>query len=67
MFEGSGPASRSMSFPAAIIVEGVPAQLRGGGAYGAYRCATNGGGGWGPGHTGNVGAAHTSRLFAILR
>ena len=39
----------------------------GGGAYGAYRCATNGGGGWGPGHTGNVGAAHTSRPFAILR
>ena len=27
MVEGYGPASRSMSFPAAIIVEGVPAQL----------------------------------------
>ena len=38
----------------------------GGGAYGAYRCATNGGG-WGPGHMGNVGAAHTSRLFASGR
>ena len=34
------------------------------GAYGAYRCAANRGGGWGPGHTGNVGAAHT---LAILR
>jgi hypothetical protein len=27
VFEGLGPASRSMSFPAAIIVESVPAQL----------------------------------------
>jgi hypothetical protein len=27
------------------------------GAYGAYRCAINGGGGWGPGHTGNAGTA----------
>ncbi len=27
LFEGAGLASRSMSFPAAIIVEGVPAQL----------------------------------------
>jgi hypothetical protein len=26
MFEGYGPASRSMTFPAAITVEGVPAQ-----------------------------------------
>jgi hypothetical protein len=38
-----------------------------GGAYGAYRCATNGGGGWGTCHTGNVRAAHTSRPFAIWR
>ena len=27
-----------------------------GDVYGAYRCATNSGGGWGPGHTGNVGS-----------
>lgn len=38
-----------------------------GDVYGAYRCATNSGGGWGPGHTGNVGTAHTSRLFASGR
>ena len=38
---------------------------RGDGAWGAYRCATNGGGGgYGPGHTGNDGTAHTSQLFA---
>lgn len=36
----------------------------GGGAFGAYRCATNGGGGWGPGQTGYVGATDTSRPFA---
>ena len=33
----------------------------GGGANGAYRCAANGGG-WGPGHTGNVGAARRREL-----
>ena len=29
--------------------------------------ATNGGGGWGPGRTGNVGAPQRSRPFAVLR
>jgi hypothetical protein len=38
----------------------------GGGAQGAHRCATSGGG-WGPRHTGNVGAAHRSRPFALGR
>jgi hypothetical protein len=37
-----------------------------GGGYGAYRCAT-GIGGRGPGHTGNLGTAHTSRPFASER
>ena len=60
--EGSGPALFSMVLLAAIIVESVLA-TPGDGAYGAYRCATSGGG-WGPGPTGNVGTAHTSRLFA---
>ena len=40
---------------AATISSRACRRNRGGGAYGAYRCATNGGGGWGPGHTGNVG------------
>ena len=39
---------------------------RGGGAYGAYRCGPTAAGG-GPGHTGNVGAAHTSRPFAFRK
>jgi hypothetical protein len=38
---------------------------RGGGAYGAYKFATKGGGGWGPGHADNV--ATTSRPIASAR
>ena len=37
----------------------------GGGTYGAYRCATNGGGGWGPGHTGNVATASLRKASAL--
>ena len=55
-----------MALPVAIMVEGCwPTPRRR--SYGAYRCATNGAGGWGPPHTGNAGAAHTSRSCAILR
>jgi hypothetical protein len=57
LFERAGLAWWSMSFPAVIIVGGVPVRLPAGGAYGAYRCATNGGGGVGPGNTGDVGTA----------
>jgi hypothetical protein len=39
----------------------------GNGAYVAYKFATDGGGGWRPGHTGSIGAAHRSRPFAVLR
>jgi hypothetical protein len=53
--------------PSASHRRGRGGATRGGSAYGAYRCATNGGGGWGPGHMGNVGVAHTLRTFAILR
>ena len=52
MFEGYGPASWSMLSPGVIIVEGVPAQPAAAAHYGAYRWATNAGGGWGSGHTG---------------
>ena len=45
----------------------VPCATRGDSAYRAYGRTTSGGGGWGPGHTGNVGAAHRSRPFALLR
>ena len=55
-----------MSFPAAIIVEGVLAQLPAA-AHMARKMRDQRRRRVGPGHTGNVGAAHTSRSCAILR
>ena len=58
MFDGLGRGNHR---------RGRAAATPSGSAYGAYRCATNGGGGWGPGHTGNVGITHASRPFASER
>ena len=53
MFEGCGLASRSMTFPAAITVEGLFPQLSAASHMARTECATSGGG-YGPGYTGNV-------------
>ena len=50
-----------MSFPAAIIVEGVVAQPAAAAQMARTRCPRpTAAVAWGPGHTGNVGAAHKS-------
>ena len=62
LFEDPGLASCSMVLPAAIIVEGVLAQLPA-----APMARTDARPTAATGHTGSVGTAHTSRSCAILR
>ena len=55
--------SRSISFLAAIIAEGVPARHPAVAHMARADARPTAAVGWGPGNTGDVGAAHTSRPF----